>query len=115
MRAALGAFVDDIGARTLPDPLRPGFADMDQKWLFSRESLAAGARQIGFSCVDFVSHHDHASLYRDFAQLVLGQQAGGEAVELPDWGWRILDDFDRALPPAIKRLVMLEGTMVLTK
>jgi ubiquinone/menaquinone biosynthesis C-methylase UbiE len=115
LEAALAASASDIAARTMPDPTRPEFGKMEQKWLFSRESLTAGARQIGFCEARFFSHNDHETLYRDFARNFLSQLAGAEAGEMPDWGWDVLDGFDRALPPPVKRLLMLEGTMVLSK
>jgi hypothetical protein len=34
---------------------------------------------------------------------------------LPDWALALLDSFDRALRPPVKRLLMLEGTMVLRR
>jgi SAM-dependent methyltransferase len=115
LREALAATAADIAARTMPDPTRPGFEEMEQKWLFSRESLTAGARQIGFSEVRFFSHNDHPTLYHDFAKTLLGQLVGAGVGEMPAWAWEVLDGFDRALPPPVKRLLMLEGTMVLTR
>ena len=112
--AALSGMAKNIAARIEPDRNRPGFADMDEKWLFSRESLTAGARQIGFSEAQFLSHHDHPTLYRDFAALMLRRLLGPGA-QLPDWGWAVFDDLDRTIPAAAKRLLMLEGTLVFSK
>ena len=113
--AALSSATANIAARTMPDRDVPGFSDREQKWLFSRESLAAGARQVGFSEVRFFSHNDHPTLYRDFAGVMLQQLLGPAKAPTPDWVWEVLDAFDRALPPPVKRLLMLEGTLVLTK
>lgn len=115
LRDALAAAAQDIAVRTMPDRTAPGFAELEQKWLFSRESLTAGAHQIGFREVRFFPHNDHASLYRDFARNLLSQAVGGEVADMPDWSWQVLDSFDQALPPPVKRLLMLEATIVLTK
>lgn len=115
LRGALTATIAEIAARTMPDPNRPGFAEMEHKWLFSRESLSDGARQIGFSRIDFFSHHDHPTLYREFAEARLRDMVGPGGLEFPPWAWAVLEDFDRALPPPVKRLLMLEGTILLTK
>jgi hypothetical protein len=40
---------------------------------------------------------------------------GRPGVELPPWALAILDEFDRALRPTVKRLLMLEGTAILTR
>lgn len=112
--AFLRDMVADIAARTLPDPKRPGFAELDDKWLFSRERLETAALASGFAAARFVPHNDHETLYRDqaYAQLRLNT---GEDQRLPAWADAILDGFDRALRPPVKRLLMLEGTVVLTK
>lgn len=115
LRDALAAAAQDIAARTMPDRTEPGFADLQQKWLFSRESLTAGARQIGFREVRFFPHNDHPTLYRDFARTLLSQAVGSGVADMPEWSWQVLDGFDRALPPPVKRLLMLEGTIVLSK
>lgn len=112
--AHLGEMVADIAMRTRPDPLSPGFAHLDDKWLFAREVLEAEARTNGFETVRFVPHHDHESLYRDITQSQL-RLATGQDQDLPAWALDILDSFDRALPPAVKRLLMLEGSVVLSR
>jgi SAM-dependent methyltransferase len=111
---ALQMLGSDIAVRTLPDPADPSFATRDQKWLFSRLSLEEAARGLGFSAVRFIAHNDHETLYRDIALVQLRSLAGPDA-ELPPWALAILDGFDRALRPPVKRLLMLDGTLVLTR
>ena len=111
----LRAMVADIAARTTPDPKRPGFAQMDDKWLFSREQFEAMARDAGFAGVRFLSHNNHPSLYRDIADVQLRLSSGQDDLTLPDWAGDILDSFDRAMPKPAKTLFMLEGSVVLTK
>jgi SAM-dependent methyltransferase len=112
---ALRAIADDIAKRTLPDRRDPGFTQMEQKWLFARESLEAAARGFGFREVEFTSHNDHETLYRDAAALQARALTGRDDATLPGWAMDILDGFDRALRPPVKRLLMLEGTIVLRR
>jgi SAM-dependent methyltransferase len=112
--AFLSGMVDDIAARTMPDPARPGFADLDDKWLFVPQHIEKAAWDAGFGRVTFVPHNDHPTLYRDVARTQLRLNTG-EDQDLPDWAIDILDSFDRAIPMAGKRLMMLEATIVLTK
>jgi SAM-dependent methyltransferase len=114
VEAALSGLSGDIAARTLPDPTTADFAKLQDKWLFARESLEAAARGSGFSRVRFMSHHDHETLYRDFALTQLRGLLGPQA-SLPPWAEAVLDTFDRALRPPVKRLLMLEGTAVFTR
>jgi SAM-dependent methyltransferase len=111
----LGALIADIAARTLPDPTDPAFQLLEQKWLFSRESLETAARAFGFSEARFLPHNDHETLYRDVATVQLRMVTGLPDAGLPDWALAVLDSFDRALRPPVKRLLMLEGTMVLRR
>jgi SAM-dependent methyltransferase len=112
---ALEALSADIAARTLPDTSDPAFFDLDQKWLFSRESLETAARGFGFREVRFLPHNDHETLYRDVAAMQVRMVTGRAEARLPDWALALLDTFDRALRPTVKRLLMLEGTMVLRR
>lgn len=115
IRAGLGALATDIAARTMPDRDAPGFALMDDKWLFSPENIVVGARKNGFTRVEFVPHNDHAGLYRDAAQVQLRLMTGQADLTLPDWALGVLDEFDAAIPLLAKRRMMLEATIVLTK
>lgn len=112
--AHLTEMVADIAMRARPDPLSPAFAHLDDKWLFARETIEAEARTNGFAAVRFIPHHDHESLYRDITRSQL-RLATGEDQDLPAWALDILDSFDAALPPAVKRLLMLEGSVVLSR
>lgn len=113
--AALQVLVSDIAARTLPDRSDPGFEQREQKWLFARASLEMAARALGFREVLFLAHNDHETLYRDIALVQLRMMTGQQDIELPQWALDILDEFDCALRPTVKRLLMLEGTAILTR
>jgi SAM-dependent methyltransferase len=113
--AVLRGMIVDITARTLPDPTAPHFAHLDDKWLFSREGLQAAGLKSGFSEVRFASHNDHPTLYRDMAAVHLRLGTGLDSLTLPDWAIAILDSFDAALPGPVKRLLMLEGSIIFTK
>ncbi|HLZ74608.1 class I SAM-dependent methyltransferase [Phenylobacterium sp.] len=111
----LRAMIGDIAARTAPDWRAPGFTDLDDKWLFSRELMEGMAKNAGFESVQFLSHNNHASLYRDVAMVQLRLGSGLDTLALPDWANAILDSFDAAFPQATKNSIMLEGSVVLTK
>lgn len=112
---ALRTMALDIAARTLPDPAEASFGLLEQKWLFSRESLEKASRAMGFADVQFLPHNDHETLYRDMALVQLRDMTARPGAELPAWAIAILDRFDSALRPPVKRLLMLEGTVVLTR
>ncbi|THD54341.1 class I SAM-dependent methyltransferase [Phenylobacterium sp.] len=111
----LRAMTADIAARTNPDWRAPGFSNMDDKWLFSREAFEGMARNAGFESVRFLPHNNHPTLYRDVAAVQLRLGSGLDDLTLPAWANDILDGFDRALPMAAKNQMMLEGSVVLTR
>lgn len=113
--AALEATIRDVAARSAPDPNAPGFAALDDKWLFSRARMEAWAKGAGFREVRFVPHGDHPSLYRDTAFVQLRLMTGHEELALPDWAIAILDDLDASMTWDARRELMLEGTVVLTR
>ena len=115
VEGTLRAMVTDIARRTMPDRTAPGFADLDDKWLFSREYFEQVGYSVGFSSVKFVPHNDHQTLFRDSALVQIRLHTGQDDLSLPDWAVAVLDDHDDALPPPVKRLLMLEGSVVLTK
>lgn len=113
--AALKAMTIDIAARTQPDRTAPHFPHMDDKWLFAPEDITQMAKASGFSKVEFVAHNDHATLFRDIANVQIRLATGLNDLKLPPWATAILDSFDAALPKVVKRRMMLEGTVVMTK
>ena len=73
------------------------------------------AKNAGFERVQFLSHNNHDSLYRDVAMVQLRLGSGLDSLTLPDWANAILDSFDNAFPQATKNSIMLKGSVVLTK
>jgi SAM-dependent methyltransferase len=115
LKAALSGLSSDIAARTLPNTADPAFIQLQDKWLFSRESIEGAARRCGFSQARFLAHNDHETLYRDAALVQLRSYLGVDELALPPWAIAVLDSFDSALRPPVKRLLMLEATIVLTR
>ena len=115
IETVLRDLVADIAARTEPDKTTASFAAMDDKWLFSQERIQRMAKVQGFSAVEFVPHNDHPTLYRDIAQVQLRLATGLDSLDLPVWVLAVFDEFDAALPLIVKRRMMLEGSIVLTR
>jgi ubiquinone/menaquinone biosynthesis C-methylase UbiE len=113
--AALRRLTDDITVRSTIDRTAVNFAKLDDKWIFSRTVIETWARAAGFAEVRFVPHHDHATLYRDLADVQMRLSTGRVDMTFPPWAYAILDSFDAAVPHFAKRELMVEGTIVLTK
>jgi SAM-dependent methyltransferase len=107
--------VIDTAARTDPDSGSDVFRALDDKWLFSRERMTAMAMEAGFAQARIAPHNCEPNLYQLIAPIQLRLATGRSDLTLPDWAMGVLKSFDDALPRAVKRAAMLEGTIVLTK
>ena len=112
---ALEGLGADIAARTLPDSSAPSFRAMEAKWLFCREVARDRGAQHGVPRGAFPGPQRP----RD-ALSGPGHDPGPSGhrppdATLPDWALDLLDSFDRALRPPVKRLLMVEGTIVLRR
>jgi SAM-dependent methyltransferase len=113
---ALHALIKDVRLRSrLKEREGHEFADLDDKWLFSRQRMEKFAAAAGFSDVRITPHNDHATLYRDTAMVHLRLSSGRSDLTLPDWALAIIDEFDAAMNLQAKRELPLEATVVLTK
>ena len=111
----LRATIADVAARSDPDPSAPGFAALDDKWLFSRTRIEGAARAAGFGQVRFKPHGGKPTIYREMAAVQLRLGSGRDDLSLPPWADEILATFDEALTRDAKLELMMEGTIVLTK
>jgi ubiquinone/menaquinone biosynthesis C-methylase UbiE len=111
---ALRNLILDITARTNPDPASPEFRALDDKWLFSRESIAAMAEAAGFAQTHVVAHNHGPEFYQKVVAVHL-RLSGVTDAALPDWTMQILRSHDAALTQAFKRAAPLEATIVLRK
>ncbi|HZZ30981.1 MAG TPA: hypothetical protein VFE10_03220 [Phenylobacterium sp.] len=79
----LRTMIDDITARTSLDSNSQQFAELDDKWRFSRAYLELVAQDCGFADVCLLSPNNHATLYRDVAQVQLRLGSGQEGLTFP--------------------------------
>ena len=90
------------------------FKYLEDKWIFAPEQIVAWGREAGFSEVIVRGNQDHPGMYRDYALMQL-RMALPEAAELPDWAVQIMESVDASLTPAVRRRMLLEGTIVMRR
>jgi len=90
------------------------FRYLEDKWIFAPEQIVAWGREAGFSEVIVRGNQDHPGMYRDYALMQLNM-ALPEAAALPDWALQIMDSVDASLTPAVRRRMLLEGTIVMRR
>ncbi len=105
----------DYAFRAGIDPSAPGFLDIDDKWLFTRSMFEGHARAAGFSGLEIAPLHDLEAPFtvQTRTNLSLGGGLGVDA--LPDWCWQRLAFYDESFSVALKRDLLIEGRVVLTR
>jgi SAM-dependent methyltransferase len=100
--------------RCEPKPVE-AFADVDDKWLFTRPYLAAIAAKIGASRLQTYSTIDLDAPFtaQVRADLRLGLDLPDEA--LPQWAWRLIRDIEGSMSRDCKAEMIVEGGIIFTK
>jgi SAM-dependent methyltransferase len=91
------------------------FTELEDKWIFSPEWIQDEGRAAGFAEVIVRNNWKHETMYGDYLRIQLRMQAGAEAQELPGWALTMLSEFDASFTPAMRRRMILEGTILMRK
>ena len=115
VRRLLVALVEDFRVRAGSDKSAPLYAQIDDKWLFTRSHLEEMAARGGARAVLSYPLHDVASpfTHQTVTNLRLGAELPRDA--LAPWAWAILHRYDTAFSTEQKRDLPIEGAIVLTK
>ncbi len=105
----------DYGFRAGIDPSAPGFLDIDDKWLFTRSMFEDYAQAAGFSGLEITPLHALEAPFSHQTETNLRLGRGLEPDALPDWCWDRLGWYDEIFSLALKRDLLLEGRVVLTR
>ena len=105
----------DYAFRAGISPETPGFLDIDDKWLFTRSMFEAWARDAGFHEFEITPLHDLSAPFTLQTRTNLSLAAGLGADALPDWCWDRLAFYDESFSTALKRDLLIEGRVVLTR
>ncbi len=97
------------------DPSSPGFLDIDDKWLFTRSMFEHYARAAGFAALDVSPLHELESPFTNQTRTNLSLGGGLGVDSLPDWCWERLATYDESFSIALKRDLLIEGRVVLTR
>lgn len=92
-------------------------AELDDKWLFTREFFEAIRQDVGASRLITYSNHADSlpTLFEGYLlqNFHLGKGWGWEA--LPAWAWETVREFDREVSDEMKLSFMIEGTIIFIK
>lgn len=111
----LAAMVEDYRVRAGLDKSAPIYRQIDDKWLFTRGYIEEHARQAGFTRVhiEAIYQGDRPCVQQTQVNLALG--IGQRPEHMPGWAWQVLERYDEALSPELKRELLVEGIIVLQR
>jgi len=111
----LEAMSRDYEFRAEVDPSSPRFLEIDDKWLFTRSMFEAWAREAGFRELEIAPLHELEAPFTRQTETNLKLAADLAPDALPAWCWERLAYYDAAFSEALKRDLLLEGRVVLTR
>lgn len=111
----LEALVRDYAFRAGSDKSDPMFAEVDDKWLFTRSMFERFAERGGFSGVEIVPLHDVDEPFTTQTRTNLKLGGGLEPDALPEWCWERLSRIDQNFSPELKHDLLIEGRVILRK
>lgn len=88
---------------------------LDDKWVFTRGSLEELQQAVGFQRLTIYPIHPTEAPFSRQAETLLrvGLEAPPEA--LPPWAWTVLNRYDSAFSDHLKRDLLIEGAIIMTK
>ncbi len=111
----LRAMIEDLTLRSGSDKSAPIFQNIDDKWLFTRSYIEGRARVAGFGEVLIFPIHDVVRPFSHQTEVNLSLALGASPDCMPAWAWEILDYYDRAFSPELKRDLCIEACIILRK
>jgi SAM-dependent methyltransferase len=114
-RRMLRYMIDEWELRTGSDKSSPIFEIVDDKWLFTRTYLEPLAKAAGFDEMIVYPILDVENQFVRQTEVFLQLGIGQPPSALPDWAWHILEGYDRKFSLDLKRELIIEGAIILTK
>ncbi len=90
----------------------PFFHGIDDKWMFTAKQFGEWAKASGFSQVEISALYRGLTPYRE---IIESHQAGSGVKRFPKWFWHLVDSVEESLSPQLKKDLLAEGSVVLTK
>ena len=107
--------VNDFRVRMAISPAHPRFAELDDKWIFTKRWFERAAQACGYRELIIEPLHDLDQPFRNQTRANLNMGLGLPPDVLPDWAWRIVDRADQAYSRDLRADLLIEGRVVLRK
>lgn len=113
--AFLKRMVHDFRVRSAIRPEQPGFAELDDKWIFTKRWFERAAAKCGYRELIIEPLHDLDRPFANQTRANLNMGLGLPPEALPDWAWARIDRLDQAFSPDLRADLLIEGRVVLRK
>jgi SAM-dependent methyltransferase len=111
----LRRLVEDYRVRTGSDKSAPLFREIDDKWLFTRSFFEDAASEFKLAAMVIYPLHDSAAPFTSQTVVNLKLGLGAAKDRMPQWAWDVISKYDTSFSPELKRDLLIEGCVILTK
>lgn len=111
----LQLLANDNVVRRGRDKSQPIFAQIDDKWLFTKSFFEEHARLAGFSECEIYPANPPAGQFSRQIEVNLRLGLNRDRTALPPWAWKIIDEYDNAFSIDLMKDLLPEGVIILRK
>ena len=109
------ALIKDFEVRSQLSSTSPLLEVLDDKWMFTKSFFEESAELAGFRKVTIYPLHPVDKPFSRKTEISLKLGTGLEATALDEWAWKILSFYDDLFSESLKRDLLVEGTVILSK
>ena len=115
VEALLRSLAWDHAVRKGREKSSPLFAQIDDKWLFTKSYVEEVAEKAGFSECRIYPLHPPEQQFAKQLEVNLRLGLGKERKALPQWAWEMIQHYEECFSPDLKRDLLIEGGVILRK
>jgi SAM-dependent methyltransferase len=111
----LNRMVNDFRVRMAIRPGQPQLAELDDKWMFTKQWFERAAEVCGYSELIIKPLHELEQPFASQTRANLNMGLGLPPDVLPDWAWAIIDRIDQAFSQDLRADLLIEGRVMMRK
>jgi ubiquinone/menaquinone biosynthesis C-methylase UbiE len=115
VRGFVRALINEYEARKGRDKSAPRFAQMEDKWLFTRQYFEEHRKVAGFSNLMIYSLISPERLFEVKTEVCLKLGIGKDRTGFPEWAWRLVREYEQYFTLDGRADLLIEGGIILQK
>jgi len=115
VRSFVQLLANDNAIRRGRDKSAPIFSTIDDKWLFTRSYFEELAEKLGFSACEIYTLNPPEQQFERQMAVNLRLGLGRDRAALPQWAWDIVQEYEEGFSIDLKRDLLIEAGVILTR